>query len=213
MQQSSPCALTVTRLRAILRPMRVVFVIILLAAFVLPSGCASVSPPIDISAEDLETLHIQATKGNARAQVNLGVRYAKGQGVPQDYVKARLWYEQAAAQGRAEAQFNLGQMYAEGQGVSQDYAKARQWYEQAAAQGRAEAQFNLGVLYYNGQGVPRDNVQSYMWWSLVAGRSMGNDQKLAAEYRDEVAQRMTPEQIAKAQRLSQQCQAQQFKDC
>ena len=42
---------------------------------------------------------------------------------------------------------------------------------------------------------------------------MGNDQKLAAEYRDRVAYRMTPEQIAETSRLTQQCQAQQFKGC
>jgi TPR repeat protein len=78
--------------------MRALSFIILLAALVLPSGCASVSPPSDTSAAvDLQTLQKQAAQGNASAQYNLGVLYDSGRGVPQDYAKARLWYEKAAA--------------------------------------------------------------------------------------------------------------------
>ena len=50
--------------------------------------------------------------------------YANGQGVPQDYGKARQWYEKAAAQGLAAAQGNLGVMYANGHGVPQDDCSA-----------------------------------------------------------------------------------------
>ena len=133
--------------------MRALFVIILLAALFLPSGHASASPPIDISAEELQT---QATQGSADAQTALGEMYAQGRGVPQDYAKARQWFEKAAIQGHAEAQYNLGLLYAQGHSVPQDYVKARQWWEKAAAQGYARAQNNLGTLYTQGQGVPQD---------------------------------------------------------
>ena len=99
--------------------MRVLSVIILLAALVLPSGHASASPPINISAEDLQTLQTQAAQGDVTAQYNLGVLYAGGVGVPQYYVKTRQWWEQAAAQGYAQGQVNLGLLYAKGQGVPQ----------------------------------------------------------------------------------------------
>ncbi|MFN2150265.1 MAG: SEL1-like repeat protein, partial [Anaerolineales bacterium] len=33
------------------------------------------------------------------AQYNLGLMYSKGRGVPQDYVKAHMWLNLAAAQG------------------------------------------------------------------------------------------------------------------
>ena len=33
------------------------------------------------------------------AQTNLGVMYRKGQGVPQDYILARMWYNVGAANG------------------------------------------------------------------------------------------------------------------
>ena len=50
------------------------------------------------------------TKKTARAQFNLGVIYAKGQGVMQDYKEALKWYKLAAEQGYVMAQNNLGAM-------------------------------------------------------------------------------------------------------
>lgn len=205
--------MTFSGVRATLRIMRALSVMILLVALVLPSGHAPASPPIDISAEELQTLHTQAAQGNAAAQYNLGVLYANGRGVPQDYVQARQWYEQAAAQGHREAQYNLGVLYDKGHGVPQDYVQARQWYEQAAAQGFAMAQLNLGVLYHNGQGIPQDDVRAYMWYNLATPQLTGDNQKLVADNRDRVARRMTPAQLAEAQRLASQCQTQQFKGC
>jgi TPR repeat protein len=74
-------------------------------------GRTPVPPPIDISAEDLQLLHTQVAQGDAYAQFNLGLLYHLGQGVPQDYGKARQWWERAAAQGDAMAQNNLGSIY------------------------------------------------------------------------------------------------------
>jgi uncharacterized protein len=126
-------------------------------------------------------------------------------------------YEKSAVQGYAQAQFILGWLYAEGegvpQGVPQDYATARQWYEKAAAQGFVAAQVLLGELYQNGHGVSQDYVRAYMWYNLAAGHWGGDVKKFNAKYRDDVALRMTPAQIAEAQRLAQQCQAQKFKGC
>src|SRR5262249_19037702 len=85
-----------------------------------------------------------AAKGDARGMCKLGGLYHSGQGVAQDYAKAREWYEKAAAEGDASAMFNLGVLCENGFGVAQDYAKARAWYEKAAAKGQASAMFNLG---------------------------------------------------------------------
>ena len=49
----------------------------------------------------LEILKPIAEKGNALAQYNLGVMYANGQGMPQDYTAAVKWYQTAAEQGLA----------------------------------------------------------------------------------------------------------------
>ena len=130
-----------------------------------------------------------------------------------DYATALKTFQSLAAQGNAEAQNNLGELHAKGQGVPQDYSQARQWYEKAAAQGHALAQNNLAELYYAGLGVPQDYVRAYMWVNLAAVHMKGDEQKQAAENRDDVARHMTPEQIAEAKRLTQQCLAQKFKGC
>ena len=49
-----------------------------------------------------------AEQGLAMAQYNLGVMYAKGEGVTQDNEQAVAWYRKAAEQGEAIAQNNLG---------------------------------------------------------------------------------------------------------
>ena len=80
-----------------------------------------------------------AEQGNARAQYNLGIMYANGQGVPEDDVQAARWYRMAAEQGYASAQYNLGIMYVYGQGVPEDDVQAHVWFSLAAAQGNAKA--------------------------------------------------------------------------
>ena len=97
-----------------------------------------------------------AEKGDAVAQLNIGLMYYKGQGVEQDYAEAVKWYRKSADQGDVTAQWYLGLMYYNGQGVEQDYAEAVKWYSKAADQGDADAQNNLGVCYANGQGVQLD---------------------------------------------------------
>lgn len=194
--------------------MRALFIIVLLAALILPSILhATGSPPIDISAENLQTLQAQAAQGNALAQLSLGVMYADGKGVPQDYATARKWYEKAAAQGNALAQYYLGRMYFHGESVSKDYTTARQWWEQAAAQGDSWSQVNLGWMYLDGQGVPKSLERAYMWFNLAVTYSTGDEQKFAVKTRNDVALRMSSAQIDEAQRLAQHCLAQQFKGC
>ena len=132
----------------------------------------------------------------AGAQNNLGTAYEHGEGVPQDYTQAAVWYRLAAEQGEAVAQSNLGGMYRLGRGVPQDYVKAMTWYRRAAEQGNSSAQNNLGAGYLLGNGVPQDYVEAHMWFNLAAAQ--GSD--LAAGSRDEVARHMTREQLAEAHR-------------
>ena len=71
-------------------------------------------------------------------------------------------------------------------------------YRVGAEKGDASAQFSLGFMYELGQGVPQDYVQAYMWFSLAAAQGT----KGAAEWRERLAARMTPAQIAEAQKLA-----------
>ncbi|MEO2044883.1 MAG: hypothetical protein ABGX43_09805, partial [Nitrospinaceae bacterium] len=103
-----------------------------------------------------------ADKGTPEAQINLGMMFESGQGVPQDYKEAIRWYRLAADRGHikaqkklnlllkksAEAQINLGLgiMFESGQGVPQDYNEAIRWYRLAADLGLIKAQEKLNLL-------------------------------------------------------------------
>ena len=76
-----------------------------------------------------------ADRGDAAAQYNLGVMYAKGHGVSQNYGEALKWFHLAADQEYASAQYYLGIMYGNGQGVPQNDAEALKWLRLAADQG------------------------------------------------------------------------------
>lgn len=103
-----------------------------------------------------------------------------------------------AEQGDPQAQLELGSMYHEGKGVPQDYRAAVEWYGKAAEQGLPQAQFNLGIMCYDGRGAPQDLVQAYRWLTLATVQ--GNEG--ASRFRDMVATRMTPGQIAEAQEMA-----------
>jgi uncharacterized protein len=81
-----------------------------------------------------------------------------------------------------------------------DYAAAVSWYRKAAEQGNAKAQFHLGVMYFNDLGVPQDYVLAHMWFSLAIARGYDD----AIFNRDVTAAKMTPAQIAEAQKLARE---------
>jgi hypothetical protein len=62
-----------------------------------------------------------------------GLLWFRGEGVQQDYGKARLAWSKAAATGNAAGLNGLGQLYEQGLGVPADPAQALRYYEQAAA--------------------------------------------------------------------------------
>jgi len=150
-----------------------------------------------------------AKQGHAIALHNLGVMYAKGQGVPRNYKTAATWYARAAEKGDVSAQFSLGWMYDKGVGVPQNGKIAVKWYTLAAEQGYAIAQENLGAMYAFGRGVPKDYVKAYKWGELAAAKGYGR----AARLRDMVAAMMTPSQVETAQDLARECVKKNYKGC
>ena len=151
--------------------------------------------------ESVETLLGKANQGDAKSQTDLGIIYLNGYGVPKDTSAALHWFQLAAAQDEARSQMNLGVMYLNGRGVAQDSTTALQWLRLAANQRFAGAQLLLGDLYNTGdRGVARDFVQAYMWMLLAVSNAPGN--KSFEGFRDEVGGKMTPDQIATAQRLA-----------
>jgi tetratricopeptide (TPR) repeat protein len=144
-----------------------------------------------------------AEQGDSALQNILGVMYAEGRGVSQDYPEAVKWYRKAAKQGDADAQYSLGITYVNGQGVPQDDAAAAKWWRKAAEQGNADAQVGLGLLYAQGIGVSQDIVQAHMWFNIAAAQS----HKMALEARGRLDRVMTPTQIVEAKRVTREWEA------
>lgn len=141
-----------------------------------------------------------AENGDAQAQYNLGCCFYHGQGVELDFTEAAKWFGKAVEQGHASAQGNLGLCYYEGHGVPQNYSRAVEFYQMAADQGYAEAQYNLATCYCDGLGVNKDNVEAYKWLYLIPIGKLFGRLECARELKDELARKMTPDEIAEARR-------------
>ena len=72
-----------------------------------------------------------AEQGHAAAQYNLGLMYANGKGVPQDYVQAHMWFNLAAAQGDESGRENRDKVVElmTPADISKAQAMAREWLE------------------------------------------------------------------------------------
>ena len=93
----------------------------------------------------------------------------------------------------AEAAFDKG-----------DYATAVRLWRPLADQGYGIAQSNLGLMYSKGYGVPQNYAQAHMWFNLAAANLPETERDLAVRNRDRVAAKMTPAQIAEAQKLARE---------
>jgi TPR repeat protein len=100
-------------------------------------------------------------------------------------------------------------MYLYGDGVPKDYAEALKWFRKAADQGNGDAQSELGFMYLHGDVVPKDYVQAHMWLNLATSQFSASEKDRGAtlQARDLVASKMTPEQIAEAQKLADEWKA------
>ncbi len=156
--------------------------------------------PEDVHARTLREITKLAEKGDAEAQLRVGLMYYLGQGITSDYREAIGWFKKAGRQGNPFALSNVGYMYEKGEGVPQDFVEAAKWYRLASLRGNAQAQLSLGSMYEKGFGVPQDEVQALKWFTLAAVQ--GGAAARAA--RDRITVWMTPVQIADAQRLARE---------
>lgn len=121
---------------------------------------------------DISQEFARADQGEADAQFNVGLMFFKGEGVPQDYRQACVWFDKAARQGLGEAQYNLGAMMEHGLGMEKNAAQAMHWYEKAAAQGIGEAQYSLANLYLTGKGTTQNLARASEWMQKAAEQGM-----------------------------------------
>jgi len=118
--------------------------------------------------------------------------------------------EKAAKKGIPVAQFSRGVMnYPIGDPIFDvskgDLGEALIWYRRAADQGDVDSQVTLGMAYADGIGVPQDFAEAHKWYNLAASRLKYGDMRTdLMNRRDELALKMTPAQIAEAQKLARE---------
>lgn len=143
-----------------------------------------------------------ANQGFAMAQGFLAaIMHDGAEGVSKDLVQAEAWARKSADQGNPMGQLLLSMMYFNGEVVPQDTVQAAAWVRKAAEQGTAISQFDLALLYREGMGgIPQDNIQAYKWFTLATA----SGDKRGSEHIKIMAGKMTPAQIADAQKLAQE---------
>ncbi len=95
--------------------------------FNVPTSAAADSSAEGYSTWTVPDLTKRANQGDARAEYALGMRYANGNEVKQDYRQAKQWFLRAADQGHVRAQEKVAASFFQGRGGPQDYAKAYYW--------------------------------------------------------------------------------------
>jgi uncharacterized protein YjbI with pentapeptide repeats len=133
--------------------------------------------------DDIGALTKKSESGDIDAQAELGLRYYKGRGVPQDAARAIEWWTKASIGGSVQAQNNLGALYYFGKDVRQDYTEAKKWWRLAAGQGLAVAQSSLGDMYLLGKGVAKNPAEAAKWYTIAANQGhAGSQHNLAILY-------------------------------
>ena len=84
-----------------------------------------------------------------------------------------------------------------------DYDTALKEWRPLAERGNEAAQANLGLMDAKGQGVAQNYIQAYMWETLAAAQ--GNEN--ASKGLEILEKKMSPAQLAEAQRLAREWKA------
>ena len=92
-----------------------------------------------------------ALSGHVQAQVNVGLKYEKGEGTNVDKEKAIYWYTLAAFNQDDNAQFRLASLLQEETGNKESHF----WYEKSAELGNPEAHLALATNFILGRGVKK----------------------------------------------------------
>jgi TPR repeat protein len=113
----------------------------------------------------LDRLSALAEKGNAQAELLIGLKYLEG---GHSDALAAHWLSRAADHGNAVAENALGALYQSGRGVGADPAKATRLYLSAAGQGNRHAMSNLAVLYAGAGDGMKDFSEASRWFERSA---------------------------------------------
>lgn len=173
------------------RPSTIALVLLTLSL----AGCGT---PDESIPPALAELHQRAVRGDAAAQLELGMRYVTGKGIAPDEQAALRWIGQSAAQGNAAAQFELGSYHT--LEPHRDWMRAADLLRRSALQGFAPAQSSLAVLHLAGAGVTKDRIEAYAWIGLAAEQG----ERDALELQPSLQAELSDAELQRARALAQQ---------
>jgi TPR repeat protein len=124
--------------------------------------------PLDDPDLEIKLINAGAISGDAKFQLEFGLRLLKGTGISRNTSEGLVWINKAADQNSAPAQLALGELYWTGEVVERDYVKACQWYHKAAIQGVPLAEYLVGFCYGTGTGITKDLEKGASWYEKSA---------------------------------------------
>lgn len=140
------------------------------------SASTETLPPEEI--QKMEALEQAANKGDAKAAMELGIRYA----AQEKGIEARQWGEKYQQILREKAEKNdtasmidLGSLYLLGNmtlSIPPNATESRKWWLKAAEAGHAASQYQIARMMEKGYGGPKDAEQAKQWYAK-ARQSLG----------------------------------------
>lgn len=147
-------------------------------------------------------------KTAAKAAGFLGRIYLRGDGVDQNFDRAKIWLDRGISHGDAQSQYLMGLMLLYGYGEEINIGRASALFREAAEQDYTPAQVELGVLFLD-QGQPEDlrtandyfelaarygNMQAYYYLAEMTHQGVGRDKVCAPalSYYKSVAEKADP---------------------
>ncbi|WMW65079.1 tetratricopeptide repeat protein [Nitratidesulfovibrio liaohensis] len=129
-----------------------------------PDAVTEQAAPAPAQPDDpLARLTAQATSGDPRAQLQLGLLHEQGRGVPQDLRRAETLYRQASAKGNVNAMNQLALLIDSGRAGTTDRGEAVRLLRKAAEKGNGLAAYNLGLMLREGRGTNKDWPRAAYW--------------------------------------------------
>lgn len=132
------------------------------------------------SIQDFKMIKPLADSGDAKAMALLGSLYFDGRGVEQNYNKAKVLWEKAAAAGDPVGMCALGLMLESGLAGPIERKRAVNLFENAARLGSGRAQYLMGLECLRGGVIKQDYSRAFAYLQASAKAGNGNAECLMA---------------------------------
>lgn len=141
---------------------------------VTPGAPASASeetkPPSDEDVAELKQLEEACEAKDAVVCRRLGTRFAEGDGVAKDQVRAAALFDKACAMDEANSCTLLGIAYHNGDGVTRNAERAAALFAQACEKGGPADCGNVGLAYVKGEGVVKDAQRGVGYFKMACDK-------------------------------------------